>query len=400
MDRKRLIDKLCRHVTDASFAVRYWDGDQVNYGRGPAEFTLILKNQTAIAQLFGNIKLRVAEAYSAGDIDIEGDLQRFVRLGFLMDSALPSLGAARKAILAITSLWARNNRRRARQNAVRHYDLGNDFFKLWLDRRMVYSCAYFRRPDDDIDKAQAQKLEYLCAKLRLLPGERLLDLGCGWGALAIHAARSRGAHVVGITLSEEQLSEARARISKLGLGNRIELRLQDYREVPEVEAFDKIVSVGMFEHVGRKHILDYFRQTARLLKPGGIGILHTIGRMRPGPLHPWIRKYIFPGAYVPSLAELADGMATFKLNIVDVENLRLHYGYTLDRWAAAFERHADQVRSMFDERFVRMWRMYLCSSAAAFRFGPLNLWQIIHSKGAINDLPLTRDYMYSTMVSS
>lgn len=395
MDSKRQIDELCRRVADASFVVKYWDGDRVAYGQGPEEFTVVLKSKAVVDRMFGDIRMRLPEAYVAGDIEIVGDLQRFARVGFLLESALPSLSILEKAWLATMSLWQRNGAGRSRRNAAHHYDLGNDFFKLWLDRQMVYSCAYFRRADDDLDRAQQQKLEHLCAKLRLSPGERMLDIGCGWGALAINAARSRGARVVGITLSEEQVSEARARIGELGLGDRVEIRLQDYRRVREQGGFDKVVSVGMFEHVGRSHLLEYLRQTASLLKPGGTGVIHTIGRMIRGGIDPWIRQYIFPGAYLPSLAEIARGASKCNLNIIDVENLRMHYAHTLDRWAVAFERHVDQIRQMFDEQFVRMWRLYLHSSAAAFRYGSLNLWQVTFTKGLVNDLPLTREYMYT-----
>jgi cyclopropane-fatty-acyl-phospholipid synthase len=395
VDTKRQIHQLCSRIREASFKIQYWDGDCVSYGGAPSEFTVILKDKAVVDKLFGNIRLRLPEAYTAGDIEVEGDLQRFLRLGFLLESELPKLSATEKAKLATMSLWQRNSLARSEKNVAHHYDLGNDFFKLWLDRRMVYSCAYFRRPEDDIDTAQEQKLEHLCAKLRLSPNELLLDIGCGWGAMAIHAARVRGARVVGVTLSEEQLREAGARVAELGLGDRVEIRLQDYREVPEQEGFDKIVSVGMFEHVGREHILDYLRQTARLLKPRGTGVLHTIGRMLEGPVNPWIHRYIFPGLYLPSLAELTEGMAKCDLNVIDVENLRMHYAYTLDRWAAAFEKQVEQVRRMFDERFVRMWRMYLHSSAATFRYGYLNLWQITFTKGLVNDLPLTREHIYA-----
>src|SRR5260370_1826143 len=258
---------------------------------------------------------------------------------------------------------------------------------------MVYSCAYFRRPEDDIDTAQEQKLEHLCAKLRLSPNELLLDIGCGWGAMAIHAARVRGARVVGVTLSEEQLREAAARAAELGLGDRVEIRLQDYREVPEQEGFDKIVSVGMFEHVGREHILDYLRQTGRLLKPRGTGVLHTIGRMLEGPVNPWIHRYIFPGLYLPSFAELTEAMEKCDLNVIDLQDHRIHYAYTLDRCAAAFEKQVEQVRRMFDERFVRMWRMYLHSSAAHVAYGYFNLLQTTFTKSPVNDLPLTREHI-------
>jgi len=354
----------------------------------------MLKDKAVVDRLFVDIHLRLPEAYAAGEIEIDGDLQRFVRLVFLVDSVLPKLSIARKALLAAMSRWQHNSPGQSRRNVVHHYDLGNEFFRLWLDPRMIYSCAYFRRQEDDIDTAQKQKLEHLCTKLRLQPGERLLDIGCGWGALVIHAALRWGVRALGITLSEQQRSEAALRIAELGLADRVEVRLQDYREVSDEEGFDKIVSVGMFEHVGREHILDYMRQTARLLKPGGSGVLHTMGRMLEGPVNPWIHKYIFPGLYLPSLAEITDSMGKCDLNLVDVENLRMHYAFTLDRWAEAFEKRVDQVRRMFDEIFVRMWRMYLHSSAATFRYGYLNLWQISFTKELVNDLPLTREYIY------
>jgi cyclopropane-fatty-acyl-phospholipid synthase len=398
MDTKKQIHSLFSQIPDASFVVRYWDRDNVAYGKGPSEFTLILKNKAVVDRILGDPIVRLPEAYTSGDIEIEGELQRFVRVGFLAESMLPKLSIASKAILAAIAISQRNGLGRSRQNVAHHYDLGNDFFKLWLDPQKVYSCAYFLRQDDDIERAQQQKLEHLCAKLRLEPGHRLLDIGCGWGALAIHAARTRGAQVVGVTLSEEQFREARARVAELGLEDRVEIRMQDYREVSEVGGFDKVVSVGMFEHVGREYLLDYLRKTARLLKPGGSGVLHTIGRMFEGPVNPWIRKHIFPGSYLPSLGQISDGMAKCDLNVVDVENLRMHYAQTLDRWAATFEKQVDQVRRMFDEQFVRMWRMYLHSSAGAFRYGSLNLWQVVFTKGLVNDLPLTREYMYRKTV--
>jgi cyclopropane-fatty-acyl-phospholipid synthase len=398
MDSKKLLHSLFGQIADASFVIRYWDGDNVSYGNGAAEFTLILKDKAVVDRIFGDPIVRLPEAYTSGDIEIEGDLQRFVRVGFLAEAALPRLSIASKAILAAIAIGQRNELGRSRRNVSHHYDLGNDFFKLWLDPQMIYSCAYFRHRDDDIETAQQQKLEHLCAKLRLEPAQRLLDIGCGWGALAIHAARAHGARVVGITLSEAQFHEARARVAELGLEDRVEIRLQDYRAVPEEEGFDKIVSVGMFEHVGREFFVDYLRKTARLLKPGGSGVLHTIGRMFEGQVNPWIRKHIFPGSYLPSLAQITDGMAKCDLNVVDVENLRMHYALTLDCWAATYEKQVDQVRRMFDQRFARMWRMYLHSSAGAFRYGSLNLWQVTFTKGLVNDLPLTREYMYRNRI--
>ena len=306
----------------------------------------------------------------------------------LLPGGLPALA------MAVTRWRLRNSRRGVRQNVARHYDLGNDFFRLWLDRTLTYSCAYFRSPTDDLDLAQEAKFRHIAAKLRLEKGQRLLDIGCGWGGFAAYAATHHDVEVLGITVSAAQAGYAQEMIEAQGLGHRVVIQQRDYRDLEGAGPFDRIVSVGMFEHVGREHLRGYLRRTARLLADGGVGLLHTIGRMVAGPTDPWISTYVFPGAYFPSLGEIADGMGRSGLGVADVESLGIHYALTLNRWRDGFERNVAAIRERYGDRLLRTWRLYLNGSAAAFRVGNLTLWQIQFTRGSSLDLPLTRDYLY------
>jgi cyclopropane-fatty-acyl-phospholipid synthase len=388
-----VVDRVAAARGDGAFGVRFWNGERRTYGTGAEEFAVYLKDRRAGLRLLANPSLRFGEAYVAGAIEVEGDLGKLMELLLRVSRRGLAPGPVHRLMAAATRWFRRNSPWRSRRHVAHHYDLGNDFFQLWLGQAMAYSCAYFRRPSDDIDTAQENKFQHIGEKLRLEPGQILLDIGCGWGGFAAYAAANYGVHVVGITLSEAQKRYADAMIAARGLGRQVEIRLADYRELRPPRPFDRIVSIGMFEHVGQTLIPAYVRATSRLLADGGIGVLHTIGRMVPAPIDPWIGTYVFPGAYFPALAEIAMAMGGQDLSIVDVEALRLHYALTLDRWSDAFERSAPLVADRYGESFVRMWRLYLKGSAAAFRVGNLTVWQIQFTKGPNNDLPLTRDYL-------
>jgi cyclopropane-fatty-acyl-phospholipid synthase len=286
----------------------------------------------------------------------------------------------------------RNTPDRQRGQVQHHYDLGNSFYALWLDASLTYSCAYFRDPDDSLEAAQQQKVDYLLRKLRPREGQRVLDIGSGWGTLLIAAATTYGVRGLGITLSEEQLRHSREAARRAGVEGQVTFELCDYRELARRgERFDRVISVGMFEHVGRRNHGEYHDAVAGMLTDGGVSVLHTISSEVEEPTDAWTDKYIFPGGYVPSTREVVAALPGYGLRLVDYENLRLHYAMTLEEWRRRFEAHRDEVTGMFDERFYRMWDLWLASSAAAFRYGSYNLSQFVLTKGVNNDLPLTRE---------
>jgi cyclopropane-fatty-acyl-phospholipid synthase len=390
----QLVDRVAeRRRGGLGLTVEFWDGTRRTYGARPDDVVIRLRDRKTCLALLVDPSLRFGDAYVDGAIEVEGDLGKLMEILLRLDPRDLASGLARRLLAAGTG-WLRNTPFRARRNAAYHYDLGNEFFRLWLGGTMAYSCAYFREPTDDLDTAQEQKFRHVCEKLRLEPGLTLLDIGCGWGGLAAYAASHYGIDVVGITLSEAQKRGADEMLRARGLDRRVTIRLQDYRELAPDRPFDRIVSVGMFEHVGRRLIPRYLRETARLLAPGGIGLLHTIGRVAPAPMDGWIATRVFPGSYFPALAEILAPMGEHGLHAADIESLGPHYAMTLDRWHEAFERVAPVVTRMYDTRFVRMWRLYLRASAAAFRVGNMTVWQIQFTNGPPADLPLTRDYLY------
>ncbi len=280
---------------------------------------------------------------------------------------------------------------RAQRNAAHHYDLSDKLYELFLDQDWQYSCAYFPEGEEDIDAAQLAKKRHIAAKLLLRPGDRVLDIGSGWGGLAIYLARECGADVTGLTLSVEQHKMATRRAAQAGLSDRVRFHLRDYRD--EQGQYDRIVSVGMFEHVGINHYGTFFAKLKSLLTADGVALLHSIGRMDgPGSTNPWIRKYIFPGGYSPALSEVIPAVERLRLWITDIEILRLHYAETLRAWRQRFERNRDRLRDIYDERFCRMWEMYLVGSEIAFRRSGHLVFQMQLAK-ALNAVPITRDYM-------
>jgi cyclopropane-fatty-acyl-phospholipid synthase len=301
-----------------------------------------------------------------------------------------SLGT--KAAILLQHIKSLNTLRRSPGNIAYHYDLGNDFYRHYLDESMTYSCAYFRSDKDTLEQAQQQKYEHICMKLQLREGETLVDIGCGWGGMLLYAAHHYGVKGVGCTLSKNQAEYARERVLQEGLGKSITILCEDYRNI--TGRFDKFVSIGMFEHVGKGFIPTFMEKTASLLKPGGIGLLHTIGKEWNAPGDPWTMTYIFPGGYIPILDRVIGTMGRKGLVPVDVENLRLHYARTLDEWEKRFETNVQKIEAMFDTRLVRTWRMYLNGSAAAFRWGNIRLYQILFTNGLNNGLALTREHIY------
>ena len=393
---KQVLSKLLQTLSDAfpeiPFEVRFWDGEEKRFGKGPSVFALTFKRQEAVKCLFAQGSMGFAEQYAAGNIDVEGDFAKLIRVGMdprVQDMKL-SLGT--KAAVLLRHLTSLNTVKRSPGNIAHHYDLGNDFYKQYLDESMTYSCAYFRSDEDSLELAQQQKYEHICRKLNLKEGETLVDIGCGWGGMLLYAARHYGTKGLGCTLSPHQFEYAKAKVVEEGLEKNITILLEDYRNIQG--QFDKFVSIGMFEHVGKGYIPTFMEKAKTLLKPGGIGLLHTIGKERDTPEDPWTMKYIFPGGYLPTLGHVIRTMGERGMVPVDIENLRLHYSATLDEWGQRFEKNADKIRRMFDETLVRTWRMFLYGSSAAFRWGDIRLYQILFTNGINNALPMTRDHLY------
>ena len=317
----------------------------------------------------------------SGAVEIHGDLTRLLDEIYLAWSSSTSRSGA---------LWQKaNDALTARENVHHHYDLGNEFYRLWLDQEMVYTCAYFPTPESTLEDAQIAKMDLVCRKLRLAAGERVLEAGCGWGSLALFMAKRYGVSVRAFNISAEQMDYAKRRAREEGLADRVEFIEDDYRNVSG--RYDVFVSIGMLEHVGLPDYATLGRVIDRSLVPNGRGLLHFIGRNRPAPLNAWIRKRIFPGAYTPTLREVFERvLEPHTLSVLDVENLRLHYARTLDHWLQRFDDASEAVDRTFDESFTRAWRLYLAGSRSAFVTGWMQLFQVLFARGGSNAIPWTR----------
>lgn len=393
---KKSLKKLLKVLSDGakgiSFEVRFWDGETIRYGDDKPSFILILKTMKSAQRILTGGTLGFGEEYMSGNIEVEGDFKSLMRLGTQSKFENLKLSLPTKLGLFWHYLKTRDTLSRTPKNISYHYDRGNDFYRLWLDESMTYSCAYFRTETDTLEQAQQQKYEHLCRKLQLQTGDTLVDIGCGWGGMLIYAAKNYHISGVGCTLSEPQVQLAQEKITQLGLRNRLTILKEDYRLLKGT--FDKYVSIGMFEHVGKKFIRLFMEKTRSLLKFRGIGVLHFIGKEKASPGDPWTLKYIFPGGYIPLLDEVVRAMGEVGLIPIDIEDLRLHYARTLEEWSKRFEAQVEKIRNMFDESFVRMWRMFLNGSEAGFRYGNTRLYQITFTHGLNNNLPLTREYIY------
>ena len=387
---QRLFD---RYIEKGRIKVAFPDGREQTYGEGSPGVTWVIRSKAALRKMLAHPELNLGETYIDGEWDVkDGSLHDLVTLLRVnLEAAMAREGGG--AFSALLGAFQKvNTLASSRRNVSHHYDLDESLFRAFLDDNMHYSCAYFEREDASLEDAQNAKARHIMNKLHLREGQRVLDIGCGWGSLALYLAEHAGVSVKGVTLSKEQLRVARAEAEKRGLGNRVQFDLQDYREVDET--FDRIVSVGMFEHVGKAHYRTFFEQLGKCLKRGGTALLHTIGSTKPPtPTNPWITRHIFPGGYIPSFSELAPKVEASELNLTDLEVLRLHYAYTLREWHKRFQEVRQEFVKSRGERFCRIWELYLVFCQTAFELGELVVFQLQLAKPP-NALPLTRDYLY------
>jgi cyclopropane-fatty-acyl-phospholipid synthase len=390
-----MVGKLMRMAGSPPVRFRLWNGAEVTPEGQEARFTLHLKDPKALYALVANPNLAFGDLYSAGRLAVEGDLPD------LMETLYRAIHEARQRWPRwLDALWKNHTPRatgidEAKENIHHHYDLGNDFYRLWLDQAaMQYTCAYYEQPDLTLEQAQLAKLEHVCRKLRLRPGMAVVEAGCGWGGLARYMARHHGVTVHAYNISREQVRYAREEARRQGLSDRVEYIEDDYRNISG--QYDAFVSVGMLEHVGKDNYPALAELIQRTLRPDGLALLHSIGRNRPMLMNAWIEKRIFPGAYPPSIAEFMEICEHGGFSVLDVENLRLHYAQTLSHWLQRFDAHQEAVTAMYDEHFTRAWRLYLAGSIAAFRAGSLQLFQVVFSHGSNNQLPRSRRDLYAS----
>ncbi|MBS1171277.1 MAG: cyclopropane fatty acid synthase [Proteobacteria bacterium] len=388
----RMMRRMLEAMGQPPFRVSLWNGEEISFCDTPSQPRVLIRDRATLLLLLVDPAFRFGDAYAAGDIEVEGSLTQFIEAVYRAEAKMRSLGFIDHHRFSLLSRLRRNTLTRSRDNVQHHYDLGNAFYELWLDRRMLYTCAYFPTPDAGLEQAQVAKMDLVCRKLRLHPGETVVEAGCGWGAMARHMARHYGVKVRAFNISREQIEYARQRACAEGLDSRVEYVEDDYRNIDG--RYDAFVSIGMLEHVGRDHYGELGNVIRRCLPEHGRGLIHTIGRNKPAPMQPWIERRIFPGAYPPTLREMMEVFEPQGFSVLDVENLRLHYARTLEHWLARFEQASERIRQMFDERFVRMWRLYLAGSAAAFNTGDMQLFQILFACPDNNDVPLTRDHLH------
>ena len=372
-------------------------GRSYSFGELPGPVSTIRLHSKALERrMFFNPRMAVGEAYMDGTLTLEqGDIYDFLSLVMGNIQTAPRSSALSPLYLGLDR-WARwlqqhNPIGRAQENVAHHYDLSATLYDLFLDADRQYSCAYFEQPTDDLETAQANKKRHIASKLLLKPGQTVLDIGSGWGGLGLYLAREAGVDVTGLTLSVEQHKIASERAVTAGIEDRVRFEIRDYRL--DTRRYDRIVSVGMFEHVGVNHYQEYFNKVADLLTDDGVALIHAIGRMDgPGTTNSWIRKYIFPGGYCPAVSEVLPAIERAGLWVTDMEILRLHYAETLRHWRQRFLAHWDRIEALYDERFCRMWEFYLAASEAGFRVQDLMVFQIQLAK-RVDAVPITRDYM-------
>jgi cyclopropane-fatty-acyl-phospholipid synthase len=369
-----------------------WNGERISTSAEKPTARVTIADRMTLIKLSINPDLEFGEAYSSGRIKVEGDLTQLIA-NIYLGKRVATQSASPLRILSHSLQRTRSNTLSgSRDNIHHHYDIGNEFYSLWLGNSMAYTCAYYPTPTSTLDEAQAAKMHHVCRKMRLRTGETVVEAGCGWGTFALHMARHYGVKVRAFNISREQIAYARERAKAEGLSNQVEYVEDDYRNVSG--RYDAFVSVGMLEHVGVENYPELGRVIDGCLDTSGRGLIHSIGRNRALPLNQWITKRIFPGAYPPPLREMMHIFEGVDYSVLDVENIRLHYARTLHHWRENYERSVDRVQKMFDDQFVRMWRLYLAGSEAAFLTGDLQLFQVLFAPRGNNDIPWTREYLY------
>lgn len=388
-----LLSRLRAVLSDAPVELAVAGGARVGPAADASIARVTFASRATLRRILRDPGLRFGDAYSEGQVTVDGDLVGLLEAVYRAGAGSGTRPTPLKRVARLMHRPHRNTVAGSRDNIHRHYDIGNRFYELWLGATMAYTCAYYPTPETTLDEAQTAKMDHVCRKVQLKPGESVVEAGCGWGTLALHMARHYGVRVRAFNISHEQVAYARERAAREGLAGRVEYIEDDYRNISG--NYDAFVSVGMLEHVGLANYETLGGVAHRCLGGRGRGLIHSIGRNFPAPLQPWIEKRIFPGGYPPTLGQMTHIFEPWNFSILDVENLRLHYARTLRAWLALFEAASDEVRAMFDEKFVRMWRLYLAGSVAAFTTGTLQLFQVVFAPGESNDVPMTRAHLYA-----
>ncbi len=388
-----LTRKMVDVVGNPPVRIYLWDNIEATPPVDNPMAILQYNNRSALLKTISNPELHWGDLYTSGEVDFEGDLAEFMATIYTGIAGKAKGSLVRRLVLWVGHRRIANSHDKARENINHHYDIGNDFYQLWLDKDvMQYTCAYYSNPDFSLEQAQVAKLHHVCRKLQLKAGDNVVEAGCGWGGLALFMARHYGARVRAYNISAEQVKYATEKADQEGLSDQVEYVLDDYRNI--TGEYDVFVSVGMLEHVGNRDYPGLGKIIRQCLKPQGRGLIHTIGRNTPGPMNAWVERRIFPGAYPPTIAEMMEIFESGGLSVTDVENLRLHYSKTLEHWLQRFEQDKAQVELMLDKSFVKAWRLYLAGSIAAFNSGNLQLFQVVFSHAKNNELPWSRAHVY------
>ena len=393
-----LIHLMLAYAGNPPLSICLWDGREVKACEEPVA-KLTIHDRAALLKLIIDPELHFGDLYSSGRVEVTGDFVRFLEVVYSSMRTTGKTGTWRRFIIWWGHRRIANSLSKARDNIYHHYDIGNAFYKMWLDKEvMQYTCAYFYDPNISLEEAQVAKLHHVCRKLQLRPGDKVVEAGCGWGGLARFMAKHYGVYVKAYNISHEQVKYARQIAEDEGLSEQVEYVEDDYRNIDG--KFDVFVSVGMLEHVGTRDYKVLGDVVNRCLKSNGRALIHTIGRNKAGPMNAWIERRIFPGAYPPTLREMMDIFEPNSFTVLDVENLRLHYAKTLEHWLQRYEQQVDVVTDMMDTAFVRAWRLYLAGSIAAFTIGELQLFQVVFTRANNNQLPWSRAYLYSKEITT